>query len=135
MKLIIENPTGEDLKPFINDCIIPAIAQVIYSILDKKQLLKFDNYLSNKFNNINVNTHKIINLGIKNLTIQKWENQYQVQINPNINIPGIPAKLYDICALINYGNMELSPYPIFDKAMNKLALFVPSLYQEYNFGG
>ena len=134
MKLIIENPTGEDLKPFINDCIIPAIAQVIYSILDKKQLLKFDNYLLNKFNNINIDANKIINLSVKNLITQKLGDYYQIQIDPNINIPGIPAKLYDICALINYGNIELSPYPIFNKAMDKLAPFVPSLYQEYNSG-
>ena len=138
MKLIIDNPTKEDLKPFINDQVIPAIAQIIYSIIDKKQLLKFDNYLSYKFKNIIptlIDTNTIIHLGVKNLIIYNCKDYYQIQINPNINIPGISAKLYDICALINYGNVELQPYPIFNKAMDKIAPFIPLLYQEYKFGG
>lgn len=134
MKLIIENLTHKNLKPFILNYVIPMASQILYSIMDKKQIKKIDNYIS-KFYNINIGAAKIIDLGIKNLIIQNMGNTYQLQIDPNIVIPKTSAKLYDICALINYGNVEIPPYPIFDNTMNKLAQFIPSLYDEYGFGG
>ena len=69
-----------------------------------------------------------------NLIIYNHGDIYEVAINPNTFVNGINAKLYDICALINYGNSELATYPIFDRTMDKLAEFTPLLYQEYIFG-
>lgn len=133
MRLIIENSYNEDLKPFINDIIIPACSQVLYSIVDRKYLKNFDKYLSNKYKT-NINSNHIISIALKSLMIYNHQDNYQITINPNIFVPGINAKLYDICALINYGNLDITGYPIFDKAMEKLSSFVPMLYRKYKFG-
>ena len=133
MRLIIENSYNEDLKSFINDIIIPACSQILYSIIDRKYLKHFDTYLSNKYKT-NISSDHIIRIALKNLIIYNHQDNYQITINPNIFVPGINAKLYDLCALINYGNMEIHPYPIFDKAMEKLSSFVPMLYRKYKFG-
>lgn len=133
MRLIIYNPYDEDLKPFIKEKIIPAASQIIYSIADVKYLKPFDNYIKAKYNK-NISSKNIITLAISNLIIENYQDNYQITINPNIFVPGINAKLYDLCALINYGNMELIPYPLFDKAMEKLGSFVPKLYDEYKYG-
>ena len=133
MRLIIENSYNEDLEPFINDIIIPACSQIFYSIIDRKYLKNFDAYLSNKYKT-NISSNHIISIALKSLIVYNHQNNYQITINPNIFVPGINAKLYDLCALINYGNMEISPYPIFDKAMEKLSSFVPMLYRKYKFG-
>lgn len=133
MRLIIENSYNEDLKPFINDIVIPACSQVLYSIIDRRYLKHFDTYLSNKYKT-SINSNHIISIALKSLIIHKHQDNYQITINPNIFIPGINAKLYDVCALINYGNLDITGYPIFDKAMEKLSLFIPMLYRRYKFG-
>ena len=116
MRLIIDNSCNEDLKPFVEDIIIPACSQILYSILDRKYLENFDLYFTSKYK-VNITSDIIIRLALKNLVIQNHQDNYQITINPNIFVPGINAKLYDLCALINYGNMELSPYSIFDETM------------------
>ena len=133
MRLIIDNVYNENLKPFIEDIIIPCCSQILYSIIDRKYLKKFDIYFTDKYKT-NIKSDNIIRLALKNLIIQNYQDNYQITINPNIFVPGINAKLYDLCALINYGNMELSPYSIFDQTMEKLGSFVPMLYRKYKFG-
>ena len=133
MKLIIENNLHEDLKPFILDVVVPTTTQILYSIIDFEQLDRFDKYLQQRYNS-SINTKHIITSALTNLVIYNYNDRYELAINPNIFTPGIDAKLYDICALINYGNLDVAPYPIFDKTMEKLALFVPELYDEYTCG-
>lgn len=133
MRLIIDNVCNEDLKPFIKDIIIPSCSQILYATLDRKYLKNFDLYFTKKYRS-NITSDIIIRLALKNLVIQNHQDNYQITINPNIFVPGINAKLYDLCALINYGNMELSPYSIFDETMEKLGSFVPMLYRKYKFG-
>lgn len=134
MRLIIDNYYKEDLKPFIQDIVIPTIGQLLYSSLDRQHLERFDRYLSNKYDT-KIDCKQIIKLALNNLIIYNHHDSYQITINPNTFINGINAKLYDICALINYGNLELAPYPIFDNTMDRLASFIPQLYRQYMFGG
>ena len=133
MRLIIDNPTKEDLKPFIQDIIIPSISQILYSQIDRNYIKHIDKYLSVKYDK-QISATQIIKYALNHLIIEKHQDQFQVTINPNVFIKEINAKLYDICALINYGNLELAPYPIFDKTMEKLASFIPMLYRKYKFG-
>ena len=114
MRLIIENSYKEDLKPFINDIIIPVIAQYLYAILDSKYLKIIDDYLYKKYNKY-VSSKQIISVALNNMQLHKFGDNYQISINPNVVIKQIDAKLYDLCALINYGNLEVPPYNIFDQ--------------------
>lgn len=70
---------------------------------------------------------------MRNLKVGKNGNSYEIFIDPNINAPGIPAKLVDVCALVNYGNLALLPYPIFDIMIDTLGDQISSLYIKYKF--
>ena len=133
MRLIIENVMNEDLKPFINEAIIPAATQIMYSIVDFDYLATFNTYLQNRYKT-NITARRVLTLALNNLIIYNYQDTYEIAVNPNTFIKGINAKLYDLCALINYGNMEIHPYPIFDKIMEKLGSFVSELYDEYMNG-
>ena len=133
MRLIIENVLNEDLKPFINEAIIPAATQIMYSIVDFDYLATFNTYLQNRYKT-NITARRVLTLALNNLIIYNHQDTYEIAINPNTFIKEINAKLYDLCALINYGNMEIHPYPIFDKTMEKLGSFVSELYDEYMNG-
>ena len=131
MKLIIENSYNDpDLKNFIYKSVIPTAQQLFFFLVNNKIVDNYTNYLSERYGKF-VSAKLILILGIKSLIIGKTGNDYYIQINPDIFVPKLPAKLINICALINYGNLEVSPYNIFDQIMIKLADMLPQLYREY----
>ena len=134
MRLVIDNPTKEDLRPFISDIVIPACTQILFSLIDRDHKQMVESYIK-KIYNVNVNIDEILRLALANLIISKTGDTYQISINPNVFVPGINAKLYDICCLINFGNLEFAGYHIFDTTMERLAMFIPTLYAKYKSGG
>lgn len=135
MKLEIENSYQDsDLKDFIYDMVIPTAKQLLWAILDQKHLIRFTEYFS-RINNTYINAKDILILGINSFIIKKYPGKYILEIDPNIFISKAKAKLYDLCALINYGNLDLGPYNIFDQIMVRLADMLPELYLKYYYGG
>ena len=54
------------------------------------------------------------------MIVREFSGRCELAIDNNIFLSDINAKLYDICAFINYGNLDMPPYPIFDKIMQNL---------------
>lgn len=134
MNLIIEKCSKLNLKKFIEQVIIPKSIKIFYSIVDRKRYIPFQLFLEEKYNK-KINLDHILAVALKTLTFKKIGDDYIIQIDSNIKSPEIPAKLIDICALVNYGNLALNPYPIFDIVMERLSKEVPSLYIEYKLLG
>lgn len=97
--------------------------------------MTWENYLQKTYNKQSINIDKIFLDSISNLEYKKIGNDYEISINPNVICSNIPAKLIDICALINYGNLSISPYPIFDILFERLGEMISDLYIEYTLGG
>ena len=74
---------------------------------------------------------EIIRLGLYYLIYYKTNNSYIIEIDNNSNIPNSTTKIISLCNLINYGNISLNAYPIFDKAMNIIAEDLPNLYAKF----
>ena len=137
------NNCDYDISDFISTTLIPKIKDTFISYLDTKRLIAFDIYLnSNKLRIFGINNPKIIisskNIllgAINNLKINRNSNNYIIEIDPNITIPKLKAKFIDIANLINYGNLGLSSYPIFDKTFNYVASIYGKLYEDYINGG
>lgn len=47
------------------------------------------------------------------------------------NIPKTTAKLHDICYEINYGTLEVPPYPIFSNTFKYAKNIMKDLYKEF----
>ena len=135
MKLIIKNTEPLDLNEFIKDIIIPTAIDLFLSIIDRRRYVTWENYLQKAYNKQSINIDKILLDSISNLEYKKIGNDYEISINPNVICSNIPAKLIDICALINYGNLSISPYPIFDIVFERLGEMISDLYIEYTLGG
>ena len=137
MKLIINNYNASvDLKPFITSVLLPTAVEMFFAYVDRKRYQPYAKFLQTTYNlDTPVNIDNILITGIKNLSVKGNKNSYEISINSNIISPGVPAKLIDVCALVNYGNLSLNPYPIFDIVMEKLGEQVPSLYDEYKTAG
>ena len=135
MKLVIKNTQPLNLNEFIKDIVIPTAIDLFLSIIDRRRYVTWENYLQKAYNKQSINIDKILLDSIGNLEYKKIGNDYEISINPNIICSYIPAKLIDICALINYGNLSLSPYPIFDILFERLSEMISDLYIQYTLGG
>lgn len=135
MKLIIKNTEPLNLSEFIKDIVIPTAIDLFLSIIDRKRYSVWKQYLEKAYNKQPIDVDRILIESISNLEYKKIGNDYEISINPNIICSYIPAKLIDICALINYGNLSISPYPIFDILFERLSEMISDLYIQYTLGG
>lgn len=95
------------------------IRNKILADLDTDKLIKWDNYFNDNpvYKSIykkQIQSIDIITAGASNLIHSDQDELINICINPNVYTPGLDRiKLLTICKLINYGNQELSGYPIF----------------------
>ena len=111
----------------------------IQKYIDPNKLIAWDNYLNNQIklkttdNSLRLISSKdILIAGSYNLIIKKSSDQYEITINPNVNIPNYYAKFIDIIKLINYGNINTQPYPIYDYMTDFIANNLVNYYHIYN---
>lgn len=141
MVIFIKNPNGLKLDKFIKNCVIPHVRIACYKRLDKRLCDKWSQYFKtvdlgwNKSIDhkkvITPSAYDIILAGIHNITYSKQGVDYRIYINNNEIIPKGSAKLYDICHLINYGNLSVSPYPIFSDSFKEVDLRINELYDSF----
>lgn len=76
------------------------------------KLIPLQNYLELKYSK-KINIKNILIQGINTAYFEEQMDEVVFKLNKNINLTEIPAKLIDICKLINYGNLEVKGFPIF----------------------
>ena len=135
MNLYIKKEQFSHLDIDIIDFIMPEIYRFFYLNLNPDLLKNWDKYLNFKYNwygedNKN-NILDILMQGINNLKIYSLDEEYIISINPNQVVSGTTAKLYDLCSLINYGNLEMPPYPIFKKSFEQASAVIDILLKDY----
>lgn len=143
MNLTINNPEGLILDEFIYKSVIPEIEITFILKLDPSRCANWTNYFKivdlgwKKYKNNKIiipSAYDILVAGIKNLRCLNLKDKYIIEINPNEIAPKTFAKLIDICALVNYGNLSMPPYPIFEDTFKDIVTKLPNLYQEYMEG-
>ena len=140
MRLFINNPSDEPLDKFIYEYVIPEINLVFSYKLNNARCLNWTKYFQTidlgwitYKNNKKVipSAYEVLIAGIKNLRVLDCTDHYIIEINPNEIAPKTRAKLSDICNLINYGNLEMPAYPIFEDTFNEVLINLPNLYEKY----
>jgi hypothetical protein len=93
--------------------IIKQLKLYIKNNLDIKRLSAFDSYF---ISNLNVTAMKVILQALNNIVYKKYKSYYIIDVDNNVKLVNNDAKLYDVCKLINYGNLAIPGYPIFTEA-------------------
>ena len=135
MELIIENPNNLNLDAFCS-YLISEMIEYIDNTINDNQLIRFDSYINNnlkirfidKFPRL-LKSRDILITAVQTLYYVKQGNDYIIKINPNNFIPNTYAKFIDIVSLIDKGNIDIPPYPIFTDAME---YFADNLQMYYN---
>ena len=137
MNLVIKNKDNLNLDNFCN-IVVTLMQNYMQTKIDDRQLIRFDAYLNN--NDIImymdrssrlVSCRNILIGSTYNLIVIKNSDNYTIQLDSNINIPNTYAKFIDIVKLINYGNLALPAYPIYDDMMEYFAENLSDYYKIY----
>lgn len=126
MKLKITDPNKILDRPFINWLCIQIRDKVIVD-LDLNKLINWDNYFNSEivYKSIykkKISTRDVIIAGVSNLIYQLSDSGFFISINPNIFTPGLDRiKLLTICKTINFGNQQITGYPIFTNTFQYIA--------------
>lgn len=126
MELIIKklDEIKIDYKAFAN-FLIPKIQEKLISLFDPRKVVKWDEYI-NSGDVINFTRRKdryiasrdILISAVYNLQILDNKINTIIQINKNAYIPDTYNNYYSLVKLINYGNLSVSPYKIWDDTLD-----------------
>lgn len=128
MILNIKTQKKFNLDPFLKEWLIPALRNNLKSniIKNKEAIL----YYHKK------ETYQ--NLLLAANCIDLWHthslNNLIISINQNEKNMEGTAKLYDICAMVNFGSLSKPAIPIFTKTFNYFAKKFWIFYRDYNLG-
>ena len=131
IQLLIANASEEKdptLYNFIIKWLIPSIKQSLKAKINNQLKIKLKQYpdyinIKNLYNAIDSIAAHSCSTG-----------QVRVCINPNKFTSENTAKLYDICALVNFGSMTYPANPIFTKTFEYFAANFKSLFYLYKRG-
>ena len=82
-----------------------------------------------------LNAFVILEQGFHNLECVDYGKTFDIHINPNAVVPNFnKTKIESLCKLINYGNSDLTPYPIFTEVFEYVKKNINALYNAYERG-
>ena len=82
-----------------------------------------------------INAFDIVVQAAHNLTIIEYADSFIICVDRNMIVPYFnKTKIVDMCRLINYGNTDIQPYPIFTEVFREVLGKVPALYKAYQMG-
>lgn len=139
MELKIPNETGLDRDNLII-FLISKIQSYITNNLKRGELNRWDDYLSTakinwgKLSKI-PGTRDVILGAAYNLTYRKLPYKYSIIIDEKATIPNTNIKYEKMIHLINYGNLSINGYDIFDKAFSNIIDNFPVYINEFDMSG
>lgn len=104
---------------------------------NRGKLVKVDTYLRETVfqGKRKSGAYQIILQGLRNFTIQKASSKVIISINDSVKTQYNDVyTLASICQLIDQGNLELNPFPIFTYVFEYVEERITQIYVEYTFG-
>lgn len=136
MTLTVDNPDRLDLDGFISERLIPEIQEVFPSMINDGKLISVNDFVNNTLKLSPqgrwINVKDVLLSAIYNLVYTEMpDGSYVISIDSNQIVPDTRAKIIEVAQLVNYGNMSVPSYPIFDEVFNFFADNLNDLYIEY----
>lgn len=136
MTLTVDNPDRLDLDGFIAEKLIPEIQGVFSSMINDGKLISVNDFVNNTLKLSPqgrwINVKDVLLSAIYNLVYTEMpDGSYVISIDSNQIVPDTRAKIIEVAQLVNYGNMSVPSYPIFDEVFNFFADNLNDLYIEY----
>ena len=136
MKIIISSDMGQDFAQYIKDV---HISQWIGDNLDIEKLSPAQEYVdtTNEYKSIytpRIDLSRLCLSCSSIIKIEDYNTYFELVFDNNAIVYGTLIKTVDIFNLINYGNIVVKPYPIFDYMQNYYNYNIEELFDNYSFG-
>lgn len=116
------------------------IRNKLISSIDRNKLKNWDIFINSNpvYKSIykkNISTLDILISGANNLISSRSSESIQITINPKIYAVGFDrVKIRSLCKLINFGNRDISAYPIFTNTFKYFAENIQTYIDRYLYG-
>lgn len=127
MEIIIKNSQNFNLYPFCR-YLISQIRYLTTQCINNKKIAKFNDII-NKHIQYKIKDNKkrkikakdILIIAAYNLKISRNSHDYIIYLDNNICLPNTYSKIAPLVKCINYGTLNISPYPIFDEILKYIS--------------
>ena len=132
MKITVMIDMGEDFTKYI----IKEIQPWLEKNINKDRLVSAQNYVAIEPKYKSIYT-PIINLYFFSLAcyaiikVRKYSQFYELYFDEEAIVYGTNIRSIELINLINYGNMTVTPYPIFTEMFDYFNQNIEEIYQEY----
>ena len=136
MRIIIPSDMGQDFAQYIKDV---HISQWMGDNLDIEKLSSAQEYVDTTNEYKSIYTPRIDLSGLclscsSIIKIEDYNTYFELVFDNNATVYGTLIKTVDVFNLINYGNIVVKPYPIFDYMQNYYNSNIEELFDSYSFG-
>lgn len=100
--------------------------------IDKDRARAWDRYFLEDSLLSGVTLKQVIGESLKHLAITEFQDRFEISIKTEEKIRGSSAKLYEVCRLINYGNLSMVAYPIFTNTFKYFKNHLSDYIDKYN---
>lgn len=107
-----------------------------YVSQNRHKLPVFDEYFDQIFiSPRKIRAYDIIVSGLRNVIIEKTQGGIHIVIDRNVKIPMTRnITLYSVCMLIDQGNLELKPFPVFSTVFDNIKNNFENIITQYYYG-
>ena len=137
MNLIFKNYDKDDNILDFSKWLLDKIPNIGKELINESKLIKWNNYINDNklinwtFVTRQVNIKDVILGSLNNLRIRDEKSEIIIDLNPNTTIPNSYTSYISIAKLINKGNVDMNPYPIYDQIFNYVSDNFEVYYQRY----
>ena len=137
MNLIFKNYDKDDNILDFSKWLLDKIPNIGKDLINESKLIKWNNYINDNklidwtFVTRQINIKDVILGSLNNLRIRDEKSEIIIDLNPNIAIPNSYTSYISIAKLINNGNVDMNPYPIYDQIFNYVSDNFEVYYQRY----
>lgn len=137
MNLVIEDKLFDNKAKAFAEWLIPVLRQHILKNINVNKLKSFEDYINKDRISLKLgftrfmSISSIVKAALFNLVVTYDYTAATIEFDPDVTIPNSNAKFIDIVNLINYGNLSLQSYPIFDEAFNLFAENGAMLFKKF----
>ena len=129
--------TNELPEPFL-EWIFYQLKSYIYCNVDVSKLEAFSDVVNNKQlyrNRYNVeddfDIKDAILISLNDFRFRRVNEGYIFYLNTDLPFPTHIAEVEEVCQLLNYGSLDVQPYPIFSRAFKYINTNLTELYNQY----
>ena len=130
MKLVISKDTVQDIQ-FLR-FLIDYIRVYLVEHIDRNKEKAWNQFFNSSNELSGVTLKQVVGESLKYLTVTEYQYSFEITIKTEEKLRGTNAKLYEVCKLINYGNLSIIGYPIYTDAFHYFEKHLSDYMDKYN---